>query len=175
MYTMAERFGIFAVTIDRVAKSLRKYENARVSRYGLRGTHAMCMFRLYLSKDGMTASQLVDACYVDKAFISRVTAELLDGGFLRYEKRHDGTRVRTMLMLTEKGFSVMEELNGVIEESIRRISATYTDEEVSMFYRVLGQIDGALSALCDEEDARRTANLNKENTDEIPAVLPTRE
>ena len=59
---MIERFETFTVLINRIRRNMRKIRISEMSNYGLRSTHLSCIYYLYLSKEGLTATELCERC-----------------------------------------------------------------------------------------------------------------
>ena len=72
----AERFREFSGLVSRAEKALQRVKTENVKDYGLRGVHVSCLLALHERPEGLTATELASVCGVDRAQISRVTAEL---------------------------------------------------------------------------------------------------
>ena len=70
------RYFRFSSATEAVTKSIQKYKNEKLSRFGLKSMHLTFLCCLYKAEDGMTSAELARECGVDKAFISRITHEL---------------------------------------------------------------------------------------------------
>ena len=86
-----ERFTPFVLLIERISKNIKRIADKEMEPYGLRSSHVMCMLQLAKTENGLSSSALAEACGVDKAFISRVTTELLEKGFII--KVQDGAKI----------------------------------------------------------------------------------
>ena len=128
------------MAVEHMAKTLQKYKNEKLAAFGLRSMHLMFMFQLNQAAEGLTGSELAATCSVDKAFISRVTGELSNLGYIEYRDKM-GTRYKNKLILTEKGREVMAEVSGIIDETIAAVSSQITSEEFDVFYKVLGTVN----------------------------------
>ena len=84
-----ERYVRFCMAVEQMAKTLQKYKNEKLAAFGLRSMHLMFMFQLHQSEDGLTGTELAAICSVDKAFISRVTGELISLGYVEYRNKVD--------------------------------------------------------------------------------------
>ena len=141
-----ERYVRFCMAVEHMAKTLQKYKNEKLSAFGLRSMHLMFMFQLNQAEDGLTGTELAVNCSVDKAFISRVTGELSELGYIEYRNK-TGTKYKNKLILTEKGREVMEKVNEIIDTTIDSVSGELTAEEFNTFYKVLGTINRNLEKL----------------------------
>jgi len=141
----ADRFIRFSFAIDKVAKSLQKYKNDRLTQFGLKSMHLMFLISLWRNPDGMTAAELSRNCSVDKAFISRLTGELCTAGYVEYKTR-EISRHNNKLMLTETGRQVMSEIHQIINDSVSHIVSGIPENHLTIFYTVLNLITENLEA-----------------------------
>ena len=136
---MLNRFGAFVTGITACYKYIQRIKTQEMSELGLKGTHMTCLFFLNQNPDGMTAAQLCHLCDEDKAAISRALAELETKGYLRTQPM-SGKKYRAVVQLTEAGFQVAQQMDGLIEDWVTVGGAGLTDEERADFYRVLEKI-----------------------------------
>ncbi len=135
-----ERYVRFCMAVEHMAKALQKYKNEKLAVFGLRSMHLMFMVQLNQADDGLTGTELAANCSVDKAFISRVTGELSELGYVEYRNKV-GTRYKNKLILTEKGRAVMAEVSEMIDSTISAVSSELTAEQFDTFYEVLGTVN----------------------------------
>lgn len=155
-----ERYVRFCIAVEHMAKTLQRYKNEKLAAFGLRSMHLMFLFQLNQSDEGLTGSELAASCSVDKAFISRVTSELSDMGYVEYKDKI-GSRYKNKLVLTEAGRQVMEQINAMIDDTISAVASGITDEQFKIFYSVLGTIDRNLEKLPDDTAAEQLDFSNK--------------
>lgn len=141
-----ERFARFSFAIDKVAKNLQKYKNEHLEKFGLRSMHLMYLVSLGRTPEGMTATELAQNCSVDKAFISRLTGDLCDAGYVEY-KTKKGTKYNNKLILTESGRKIMKEIQKIIDDSVSHIIGDIPETHLTIFYNVLNQIAEHLEAV----------------------------
>ena len=109
-----ERFTPFVLLIERISKNIKRIADKEMEIYGLRSSHVMCMLQLAKTKNGLSSSALAEACGVDKAFISRVTSELLEKGFI--VKATDGAKIyKTNFIPTESGYEIIEKMTSIVK------------------------------------------------------------
>jgi len=149
-----ERYVRFCMAVEQMAKTLQKYKNEKLAEFGLRSMHLMFMFQLNQSEEGLTGTELATTCSVDKAFISRVTGELMKLEYVEYRNKV-GTRYKNKLILTEKGKEVMEKVNQIIDDSVLAVTHEITEEQFENFYAVLGAVNRRLeqTSECAEREA----------------------
>ena len=109
-----ERFTAFALNLANIERDLHKIKSKKMAEYGLRATHLMCMVQIFSHEDGLTPTELARTCAIDKAFVSRITADLVDRKFVMFnEKYNDGRKYRQKFVLTEEGVELIEIAPGV--------------------------------------------------------------
>lgn len=141
----------FSHATDTILKNIQKYKNEQLSAYGLRSMHLMFLYCLDKSENGMTPGELAQSCSVDKAFISRMTTELKDLGYVDYDSGQTASgQYKKRLSLTDAGRQIMESVNTKVREAVKKISAGISPEQLETFYTVLTVMDNNLLALADE-------------------------
>ena len=99
-----DNYSAFALSLDELQKMVNKIKSAKISEFGIRQAHFNCLMHIDLSTDGLTPTELSRDCGVDKGFVSRTTADLIKGGFIKTnDKFNDGRKYKNKYILTEKG------------------------------------------------------------------------
>lgn len=147
-----DRFIRFSITMDTVLKKIQKYKNERLMAYGLRSMHLMPMYCLFRVEEGLTAVELAKKCSVDKAFISRITGDLKDLGYVGYTEQNTTAQYKKHLALTEEGRKVMLRVNDLIGAAVEVITRGIPEGEIKTFYHVLNAFDNNLIALTGDND-----------------------
>ncbi len=148
------RYFRFSSATDSVAKSVQKYKNEKLSKFGLRSMHLTFLCCLYKAEDGLTLGELSKECGVDKAFISRVTRELEKLGYIDYSSTHPlELRYKKRLVLTDNGKNIMSTVDKLLDEAVKKITDGIPEEQIDIFYSVLSKFDGRLSEMCAAEEA----------------------
>jgi DNA-binding MarR family transcriptional regulator len=80
---------------------------------------------------------------VDKAFVSRVTGDLCQAGYVSYSNR-EGSHYNNKFILTETGLQVMHEVRIILEDAVEQVTAGITEEQLLQFYTILEQLDNGL-------------------------------
>ncbi|MBR6790832.1 MAG: winged helix-turn-helix transcriptional regulator [Oscillospiraceae bacterium] len=134
---MIQRFQSFVTGITICYKSIQQIKSTEMTEFGLKGTHAMCLFFLHhQDEEGLTAAQLCQLCEEDKAAISRTLATLQSKGFIVSEEK----KYRARLVLTESGREVASRMDTLIEQWVGFGGDGVSDEDRATFYRVLEAI-----------------------------------
>ena len=84
---------------------------------------------------------------MDRAQISRVTAELRGLDLVCEASPGPRRRYRGALELTEEGRAAAAEMAGIVDEKLQRVSGDIPPEELTVFYRVFGAIVERLEKL----------------------------
>ena len=133
---MKERFETFTVLINRIGRSIRRIKNQEMAEYGLRSAHVSCLYYLYSSARGLTATALCEKCEEDKATISRALEFLEEKGYINCEVR-SSKRYKSSLTLTEQGKAIGAEICEKVNRVLDEVSDALTEEERLSFYRSL--------------------------------------
>ena len=139
-----ERFTPFVLLIERISKNIKRIADKEMEPYGLRSSHVMCMLQLAKTENGLSSSALAEACGVDKAFISRVTTELLEKGFII--KAQDGAKIyKTNFVPTESGYEIIERMRKIVNGYVCLVDQNVEKKDIEKFYNVLEEFDKEIS------------------------------
>lgn len=152
---MLERFENLTLGTSQIYKDIQKIKKARMSSLGLKGTHVMCLYYLHQNPNGLTGAELCTLCRENKAGISRILSELEDHQFICYEQPHNGKKYRSRAVLTESGEKYAAEITNLILHATLVGSKGISEEERTIFYRVLFQIAENLNEFCAELDQQK--------------------
>lgn len=119
--------------------------------FGLRSAHVMCLFYLRASENGLTVTELAKACGVNKAFVSRVTAELLEKNYISREKKTENT-YNVKYLLAEKGQKITDRINEKLNDVFKNIDKDITPEKLAVFNEVLTLLDRNIEEFSMEEN-----------------------
>ena len=134
------------LSLENITKCVDKIKSIKMSEFGIRAAHFNCMMHIDLSTEGLTPTELSKDCGVDKAFVSRTTADLVKGGFIEMnQKFNDGRKYRNKYILTEKGKMVIKETKALIEKYFSEISDKISEYEMKCFVRVMLAINENIS------------------------------
>lgn len=146
-----DRFTAFALNLANIERDLHKIKSKKMAEYGLRATHLMCMIQIFCHEDGLTSTEIARTCAIDKAFVSRITADLVDRKFVMFnEKYNDGRKYRQKFVLTEEGMKVMYEINEVVDKVIAKIYDQVSEEEIQHFYKILSVLNNNVMSAIEE-------------------------
>lgn len=138
---MIHRFDAFVTGITTCYKHIQRIKSMEMTELGLKGTHVMCLFYLHLHPEGLTAAQLCTLCDEDKAAISRTTAELSAGGYIRSEPEQ---KYRAKLYLTPSGTALAGKMDELIGQWVSAGGEGLSESQRENFYHSLGVIAGNL-------------------------------
>ena len=146
-----DRFTAFALNLANIERDLHKMKSKKMAEYGLRATHLMCMVQIFCHEDGLTSTEIARTCAIDKAFVSRITADLVDRKFVMFnEKYNDGRKYRQKFVLTEEGMKVMHEISDAVDKVIEKIYDQVSEEELKNFYKILEVLNNSINLATDE-------------------------
>lgn len=143
----SERFSPFVLFIERISKNIKRIADIKMEPYGLRSSHVMCILQLAKTAGGLSSTALADACGVDKAFISRITSELMEKEYIMKDEENAKGKYKTKLILTPKGKETNEIIVGILEECFREVDAKLTTKKLEVFYDVLEKVDNGIANL----------------------------
>ncbi len=129
------------LAFDRINKNTKRVIDAVFKDHGLRSTHASCFFRICEAIDGLTSTELAEACGVDKAFISRITTELTESGYICKDPDSVGMVYKRKFVLTEKGEATYDALLKALSQITEKTRAEITDAKLQIFNEVLVALD----------------------------------
>lgn len=146
-----DRFTAFALNLTNLERDLYKIKSKKMAEYGLRATHLMCMVQIFCHEDGLTPTEIARTCAIDKAFVSRITADLVDRNFIKFnEKYNDGRKYKQKFVLTDEGMSVMDQINEVVDNVIAKIHGQVSEKELKSFYKVLEVLNNNINLATEE-------------------------
>ncbi len=131
----------YLLALDRVTKNTKRVIDSVLHDHGLRSTHASCFFRICETKDGLSSTELAEACGVDKAFISRITAELTEGGYITKDPSSQGIIYKRKYILTDKGIETYNALIKALSDLSGKASELVSQEKLRTFDEVLNILD----------------------------------
>lgn len=147
----SERFVPFVLYTERIAKNIKRLADKKMEQYGLRSAHVMCILQLAKSENGLSSAELSNVCGVDKAFISRITAELMEKNYISRDLAPKQGKYKIKFLLTEEGEKINKALNELICSFINQINKNTPVKKLEIFYDVLSTIDMGLDAIIDKE------------------------
>lgn len=144
---MISKYELFSNSVACLSRDIQKLERMEMAKYGLKGPHAQCLLALSRYPEGLIATQLCELCEKDKAAVSRIVAELEEGGLVR-RLEQNGSRYRAPLVLTPSGQEAAGAVSRTAKLAVEQAGAGLTDGDREVFYRVLGLIAENLHAIC---------------------------
>jgi len=146
----AQRFSAFLIKTERISKNIKRIKDSVMDKYGLRSGHVMCLFQLRQYEEGLSATELVKLCGVDKAMISRVTRELLSEEYITKIHNDDNRTYNQRYSLTKKGEAATKGIDDAITEIFSAIDRDIPPEKMKIFNEVFDIIDKNTSGLFSE-------------------------
>ena len=126
---------------------MNKIKSKKISEYGIRPAHFDCMMHIDMSDEGLTPTELSKDCGVDKAFISRTTADLVKSGFIQINKKFsDGRKYRNKYILTEDGKNVIKETKDLIEKQLKEMCGKISEFDMRAFVKIVLSINDMIDS-----------------------------
>ena len=145
-----DRFMRFSIAMETISKNVQRYKNEQLSPFGLKSMHLMFLYCLGQAENGLTATELSKSCGVDKAFISRMAADLRSMGYIGSVDQ-DAGHYKKRLELTERGWEIIADINDRINLAVEKVSADVSREHLEIFYAVLEQMNGNIGGMLDNQ------------------------
>lgn len=137
---LAMRFSRFSTLVERISKNMKKIKDSVMEEFGLRSSHVMILFNLRQHNGGLTLTEIAKACGVNKAFVSRVAAELLSGAYIEHSSETD-RQYKKKYVLTKKGVLITDRIDEKIGSVLRNVDKDITPEKLAVFNEVLALLD----------------------------------
>ena len=137
-----DRFILFSTLLGDAQKSISRIKQKKMDQYGLGSSHTLCMCLLAENPDGLTKTELVRRCGVDKAQISRVVSDILEKDYVSIVNPECNYRQR--YALTDEGALVAADMRQIILDINNFVSDSISKEQIENFYETLKIICGNL-------------------------------
>ena len=147
----SERFVPFVLYTERISKNIKRLADAKMEPYGIRSAHIMCILQLAKSEEGLSSAELSRVCGVDKAFVSRITSELMEKNYISRDIGPKQGKYKTKFLLTDEGVKIYNVMNDIINQFIQKISKNTPVRKLETFYEVLNSIDTELDKITNKE------------------------
>jgi DNA-binding MarR family transcriptional regulator len=147
----SERFVPFVLYTERISKNIKRLADSKMEPYGLRSAHIMCILQLAKSEKGLSSAELSRVCGVDKAFVSRITTELMEKNYISRDIGPKQGKYKTKCLLTENGKEIYNVINELLCDFISKINKNTTLKKLETFYEVLNTIDIELDDITNKE------------------------
>ena len=147
----SERFVPFILYTERISKNIKRLADSKMEPYGIRSAHIMCILQLAKSKEGLSSAELSKVCGVDKAFVSRITNELMEKKYISRDIGPKQGKYKTKFLLTDSGVEICKIINELLSEFIRKINKNTPVKKLETFYEVLNTIDIELDDITNKE------------------------
>lgn len=113
-----DRFETFTGSILELSRYLQKIKDMEMKPLGLRASHVMCLYYLGKSPQGLTVTELVNACKEDKAAVSRCVSDLVGRGLVSGNYPANKRSYRTKLTLTPEGRVLTQKVYQRVDEAM---------------------------------------------------------
>ena len=150
-------FDSFSTLVSSSLKSLERLKSKHMERFGLSGTHTLCIRQLFDAPGGLTRTELANRLAIDRAQVTRIIGELLYEGLVIEGKGNSSYRKKCIL--TDKGKEIATQINSIVSNINRFVSGDIPKERLAIFYETLNEICENLK----KADTLDDINLNTTN------------
>lgn len=150
-------FDSFSTLVSSAIKCLERLKSKYMEKFGLSGTHTLCIRQLFDSPNGLTRTELANRLSIDRAQVTRIIGELLSEGLVVEGKGNSSYRKKCIL--TDKGREVAAEINSIVSNINQFVSGGIPKERLVVFYETLYEICENL------KKADLLADINTNKTD----------
>ncbi len=133
---MVERFERFIGAISEVSRLWHKIATDEMTKYGLKGGHAIYLVTMHRHADGITAAQLCEVCDKDKSDVSRAMSVMEKQGMILREGCGKNL-YRARLFLTEKGKQAAKQVRARATIAVEMAGKDLNDANRKVFYESL--------------------------------------
>ena len=148
---LVNRFESFVNGITVCYKYIQKIKATEMTEFGLKGTHAMCVYYLNRHEEGLTAAQLCNLCSEDKAAISRTLSDLENKGYVTQSNDENKKKYRSLIALTERGTELAKIVDSLACQWVGFGGDSLSDEQREAFYFALEVISQNLGSKIKEK------------------------
>ena len=142
---MTGGFVQFTVAISRLNKLVQKIKTEGMRLFDLKGVHTLCLYQLMQRPEGMNFNEIAGSCDLDRALVSRMLKELQEKGLIR--KDGEPGKYKATYFLTGKARGWVTEICRIVDEAQAFVDVGVSEEELAVFYKVLGQLTGNFERL----------------------------
>lgn len=140
----------FSAVISGIYRAVQRIEREEMVKYGCKGSFAQYLAALRRHADeGMTSTQLCEACDKDKAAVSRAVAEMEERGLI-YRDTNNEKLYRARLHLTEEGIRAADYVCRCAQAAVDAGGKGLGAEERRVFYAALELISTNLQSISKE-------------------------
>ena len=147
------RFETFTGSILELNRYLQKIKELEMKPLGLKPGHVMCLYYLGKSSQGLTVTELAEACKEDKAAVSRCVSDLVQRGLAGGDFPENKRSYRTKLTLTPEGRALTQQVNQRIDQAVIGGGEGLTEQQRQTLYTALNIIiDNLARYIAERED-----------------------
>ena len=139
------RFETFTGSILELNRYLQKLKDIEMKPFGLRANHVMCLYHLGKNPQGLTVTQMAEACKEDKAAVSRCMAQLVERGLVQGTFPENKRSYRTRLTLTASGQELVAKIYQKVDAAMIGGSSGLTEAQRENLYAAMEIIINNLS------------------------------
>ncbi len=127
---MISRYERLSFSIAEIHRYLHSIAADEMVKYGLKGPYAIYLLTLFRYDKGITAAEICDITYRNKADVSRAITSMEEKGLIRRE----GANYRAKLYLTEEGKKIAVNLGERVKVAVEIGGKGLTEEQKESMY-----------------------------------------
>jgi DNA-binding MarR family transcriptional regulator len=132
-----------------ILRSARQIINAELEALNLSSAEGDILFHLLTGSDNLAQEQLAERLDIGKAAISRAVDSLEEKGYVMRVRQQEDRRAYRV-SLTEKAFSVGEDIKGIYEKFYSLVKKGISEEEIVHIEALLSRVAANLKLLEDK-------------------------
>ena len=140
-----DRFETFTGSILELNRCVQRLKDMEMKPFGLRANHVMCLYYLGKHPQGLTVTEVAEACREDKAAVSRCLSQLVSQGLVGGDFPENKRSYRTKLRLTDAGQALVQKLYQRVDAAMAGGSSGLTQAQRDNLYTALELIITNLS------------------------------
>ena len=129
-----------------VLRLARQFINAGLEPLNLSGSEGDILFQLLTGSNQFLQEQLAQQLDIGKAAVSRTVDSLEQKGYVVRERLKEDKRAHSV-SLTEKAYSIGEDIMGVYNRLFALVKKGVADEELALIESMLSRVAGNLQSL----------------------------
>jgi len=147
----------FFFILHNISKKMRKIADNELNVFGLTNTEMRILNMIYFFDiDGCTQDEFVSQMEIDRSNVGRALKKLEKLEYIKREKNENDQRA-FRVFLTEKGWSIKDDLLAIRENMKKTISLNYNVKEFERLVKLLKKADVNLT----EENYKEIKNKSK--------------
>lgn len=147
----AVRFEKFVTLIDGIHKSVSKIRLSIAPMLGVKSVHVFWIYELLLHPEGMTATEIAAACFIDRSLVSREITLLKKAGYVTCASEENKRGYNARITLTDEGVALAHRITDEALRIQNAASAGISEDDLRILYSTLGKLYDNFNKICSGE------------------------